>query len=78
MTMLSRLSESPILRNIPGARAVANQVGEMQTEAQIRAALSGQAPTPPAELSPELVRAINRLLPLGGAAAGSLGGVAGQ
>ena len=78
MTMLSRLSESPILRNIPGARAVANQVGEMQTEAQIRAALSGQVPAPPAELSPELVRAINRLLPLGGAAAGSLGGVAGQ
>lgn len=78
MTMLSRVSESPILRNIPGARAVANQVGEMQTEAQIRAALSGQAPAPPAELPPELVRAINRLLPLGGAAAGSLGGVAGQ
>lgn len=78
MTMLSKLSESPLLRNIPGARSVANQVGEMQTEAQIRAALSGQVPAPPAELSPELVRAINRLLPLGGAAAGSLGGVAGQ
>lgn len=78
MTMLSKVSESPILRNIPGARALANQAGEMRTEAQVRAALSGQPPVQPAELSPELVRAINRLLPLGGAAAGSLGGVAGQ
>lgn len=78
MDMLSKLTQSPIIRNTPVIRGIANQVGEMQTERQVNQALSGQIPAPPAELSPEMVRAINRLLPLGGAAAGSLGGVAGQ
>lgn len=64
MTMLSRLSETPLLRRLPGGRAVANQIGEMQTEAQINRALSGQQPAQPgAQLSPEAMRALNRLLP---------------
>lgn len=78
MTMLSRVAESPMVRQIPGVRALSNQIGEIQTEAQIRQALSGRAPQQPAQLSPEQVRAIGRALTFGGVSAGMAGGSAGQ
>jgi hypothetical protein len=78
MSMLGRLAETPMLRRVPGARAVANQIGEMRTERQMNQALSGQLPAPPAELSPETMRALERLFPLPGAAGGALGGMAVQ
>lgn len=78
MTMLSKVAESPLMRKVPGARALSNQVGEIQTEAQIRQALSGRAPQQPAELSPEQVRALGRALSFGGVTAGMAGGSAGQ
>jgi hypothetical protein len=75
MNLLGTLSESPLMRNLPGARAVANQVGEIRTEREISQALSQQAPKPSAELSPEALRALRLLLPPGavglGAAVGS-------
>lgn len=75
MNLLGTLSESPLMRNLPGARAVANQIGEIRTEREIGQALSQQAPKPSAELSPEALRALRLLLPPGavglGAAVGS-------
>ena len=75
MNLLGTLSESPLMRNLPGARALANQVGEIKTEREIGRALSQQAPKPSAELSPEALRALRLLLPPGavglGAAVGS-------
>lgn len=75
MNLLGSLSESPLMRNLPGARMVANQVGEIKTEREIGRALSPQAPKASAELSPEALRALRLLLPPGavglGAAAGS-------
>lgn len=75
MNLLGSLSESPLMRNLPGARMVANQVGEIKTEREIGRALSPQAPKPSAELSPEALRALRLLLPPGavglGAAVGS-------
>lgn len=75
MNLLGTLSESPLMRNLPGARALANQAGEIKTEREIGRALSPQAPKPSAELSPEALRALRLLLPPGavglGAAVGS-------
>lgn len=71
MTMLSRLAQTPALRQIPGARAVSNQVGEIQTERAINEALSGRLPPEATELPPELVRAGRRLLPAVGIGSGA-------
>lgn len=75
LSVLSKISESPLMRNLPGARSLANQVGEIKTEREIGRALSQQAPKPSAELSPEALRALRLLLPPGavglGAAVGS-------
>lgn len=75
MNLLGSLSESPLMRNLPGARMIANQVGEIKTEREIGRALSPQAPKPSADLSPEALRALRLLLPPGavglGAAVGS-------
>lgn len=71
LTMLSRLAQTPALRQIPGARAVANQVGEIQTERAINEALSGRLPPEVADLPPELVRAGRRLLPAVGIGSGA-------
>lgn len=81
MNMLSRLSESPIMRK-PGLRIIANQIGEARTEGAMRRALAAQPPKQPAELSPEAMRAVQALFPLlrdaGGVAGGALGGQAAQ
>lgn len=72
--LLSKISESPVMRQIPGGRLLANQVGEIQTERSINRALSPVAEQQARELSPEAVRALQRLFPLLGTAAGSAGG----
>ena len=61
--LLQRLSEAPVLRKIPGARALSNQAGEIVNERAIGAALqpASAAAKPAAELSPDAVRAIRRL-----------------
>jgi hypothetical protein len=74
--LLQRLGESPLMRNIPGARALSNQAGEIANERAMGQALQGApaATKAPTELSPEALQAIRRLfLPAaagGGAAAG--------
>lgn len=75
MNLLGKLSESSFLRGIPGARSLANSVGEIRTEAQINQALSGQPPVQAPEVPPEVLRALQGLLPLAGTAAGSSTGV---
>lgn len=77
--LLQRVSETPLLRQIPGARAIANQAGEIANERRIASALNPaaavQAAQPAADLSPETVRALQRLFApaavAGGAAFGS-------
>lgn len=72
MNLLSKLSEAPLLRRIPGGRMLANEVGGISTEMQINRALSAQPPRAPGpELSPEQQRALSRLFPLLGGAAGA-------
>ena len=72
MNLLSKLSEAPLLRRIPGGRLLANEAGNINTELQINRALSAQAPRAPGpELSPEQQRALSRLFPLLGGAAGA-------
>lgn len=78
MNLLGKLSESSFLRGIPGARSLANSVGEIRTEAQINQALSGQPPVQAPQPSPEALRALSRLFPLAGTAAGGLSGVQSQ
>lgn len=74
MNLLSKISEAPLLRQLPGARAIANQVGEIRTEQAISRALSPQPAAPAPELSPEAMRALQRLFPATGVAGGILGG----
>jgi hypothetical protein len=75
MNLLSRLANSSVLRNIPGARALSNHAGEIQTEQAIRQALTAQQPAQQArELSPETMRALQLLFPPAGVAGGVLGG----
>lgn len=61
--LLQGLGNSPVLRNIPGARSLANQAGQIANEQAATAALRPvQAATkPPADLSPEQLRAMQRL-----------------
>lgn len=75
LNLLQKLSDAPMLRNIPGARALANQAGEITTEASINQALRGApAPTPRADLSPETIRALQRLFAPAAVGAGALAG----
>jgi hypothetical protein len=74
MNLLSKLTESPMMRQIPGARMISNQVGEIQTEQAINRALNPANEKVPVQLSPEALRRIGSLLPLGGAASGAFGG----
>lgn len=79
MNLLNKLSESPLMRQIPGARMVANQIGEIQTERSINRALTPPISVPEKaarEPSPETLRAIRLLFPVAGAAGGALGGSA--
>lgn len=78
LNLLRNLSESPLLRRVPGGRAVANSLGEIRTETQINQALSGQPPVQAPELSPEAMRALQSLLPLAGTMSGSAGGMLGR
>lgn len=78
MNLLSKISESPMLRQLPGARAIANHVGEIKTEREINRALSAapEAAKPQAQLSPEAMRALQLLFTPAGVASGVLGGAA--
>lgn len=75
--LLQRILESPMARSVPGVRSLGNQVSEIANERAIRQALqpASAAAQPARELSPEAVRAIQRLLAPAavgsGAAAGS-------
>lgn len=77
MNLLSKLSESSMMRKIPGARMIANQVGEINTERQINTALKAPAEKLARELSPQAQKLLE--LPLkpaavaGGAAAAPTG-----
>lgn len=61
--LLQMLANSPVARNIPGARALSDQAKTIANERAINGALqpAGAAAKPPAELSPNAVRAIQRL-----------------
>lgn len=74
MNLLSKLAESPVLRNIPGARMVANQIGEIRTEQEINRALSAPAAKQATELSPEAMRTLQLLFPQIGVASGAVAG----
>lgn len=77
MNLLNKLSESPLMRQLPAARMVANHIGEIQTERSINRALTPPLPEKAAnELSPETLRVIKLMFPLAGAAGGALGGAA--
>jgi hypothetical protein len=78
MNLLSKLSEVPMLRQVPGARMVANQIGEIQTERAINQALRAPLPDQAPKLSPEQVRAIQRLFAPAGVGAGILAGSSAQ
>lgn len=76
MNLLSKLTESPVMRQIPGARLLANQVGEIRTERAINQALNPALEKVPVEVSPEAARRLRMLLPFTGAASGTLSGSA--
>lgn len=76
MNLLSKIAESPMLRNVPGARMLANQVGEIQTEKAMQQALTAPAAKEGTKLSPEAVRALQLLFSPAGVAGGVLGGSA--
>jgi len=79
MNLLSTLTESPMIRQLPGARFLANQVGEIKTERSINQALNPGLEKEAVMLSPEDMRRIQLLLPAGGVLPGIAGGtVAGQ
>jgi len=78
MNLLSKVSEAPFMRQVPGARMLANQIGEIQTERAVNRALKAPLPEQEPHLPPETVRALQRLFPAIGIAGGSLGGAAGQ
>lgn len=61
--LLQGLSQAPALRNIPGARALATQAGDIANERAVRSALEGvpTATAPRPELTPEQLRAMQRL-----------------
>jgi hypothetical protein len=76
--LLSRIAEAPVVRQIPGARALANQVTEIRNERAINEALRpavGGA-QPPRQLTPQQVRAMQVLFPPAGVAGGVFGGAA--
>jgi hypothetical protein len=75
MNLLSNITESPIIRQIPGARMIANQIGEIKTERAINNALSPQPAQLERQLSPETMRALQFLYPASGATGGVLGGM---
>ncbi|PUE39196.1 hypothetical protein B9Z34_09530 [Limnohabitans sp. Hippo3] len=71
MNILSKISEAPLLRQLPGARALANQVGEIRTEHEISRALAAQPSVQSPRPSAEVLSKVQRLL----APAGMVGGV---
>lgn len=71
MNILSKISEAPMLRQLPGARALANQVGEIRTEREISRALAAQTGLQNQGPSAEVLSKVQRLL----APAGVVGGV---
>lgn len=74
--LLQRLTEMPAVRQIPGVRALSNQVGEIANERAINQALQpvATASKPPAELSPEARRALQRLFAPAAVAGGAFAG----
>ena len=71
MNILSKISEAPLLRQLPGARALANQAGEIRTEREISRALAAQPSLQSPGPSAEVLSKVQRLL----APAGMVGGV---
>lgn len=74
MNLLSAIAEAPGVRQIPGARLLANQAGEIRTERAINQALRPTPPQPASQLTPEQVRALQFFLTPAGVAGGVLGG----
>jgi hypothetical protein len=76
--LLSRITESPIVRQIPGARSISNQVTEIRNERAINEALRPAAGSaqPARQLTPEQMRALQLLFPPAGVAGGVLAGSA--
>jgi len=79
--LLQGLGNSRVLRNIPGARSLANQAGEIANEQAATAALRGAPATlapPPAQASPELQRMLRLLFAPTAAGVGASAGQAFQ
>lgn len=74
MNLLSGLTESPLMRQIPGARMLANQIGEIKTERAINNALRPPIEKPAVQPSPETLRALQFLFAPAGVAGGALAG----
>jgi hypothetical protein len=74
--LLQRLADAPGVRQIPGVRSLANQAGEIVNERAVNSALQAPqlATKPPAELSPEALRALQRLFAPAAVAGGALAG----
>jgi hypothetical protein len=74
--LLQRLADAPGVRQIPGVRSLANQAGEIVNERAVNSALQAPqlAAKPPAELSPEALRALQRLFAPAAVAGGALAG----
>jgi len=74
--LLQGLGSAPVLRNIPGVRALATQASEIANERAISSALrtppAATAPRP--ELSPEQLRALQRLFAPAAVAGGAIAG----
>lgn len=74
--LMQRLADSPLARNIPGARALSDQAGQIVQERAIGSALAptSAATKPPTQLSPEAVRALQALFAPAALAGGALAG----
>jgi hypothetical protein len=74
--LLQQVAGAPAIRQIPGVRSLSNQVGEIANERAINQALQPVATVskPPAELSPEARRALQRLFAPAAVAGGAFAG----
>ncbi len=74
--LFQRLAEAPGVRQIPGVRSISNQIGEIANERAIGAALAptSAATKQPTQLSPEAVRALQRLFAPAAVAFGAASG----
>lgn len=74
--LFQKIIESPLVRNVPGIRSLANQAGEIANERAVQGlAVPGSAVSQqPRELSPEAVRALQRLFAPAAVGAGAAAG----